>query len=222
MLKARGKIVFELFAHVVPKTAENFRALCTGEHGKGKSGKRLNFMGCVFHRIIPGFMCQGGDFTRGDGTGGESLTCKFNANSSIISCCLKSVKPLNVFIRLLHDHCLKESMHNLLTYAYADLIILIIQNPSFVTHILFLSVSSCLCPFVLTLGRPTWRITPQDRYLPLWPLWLLSIYLPCKPRYCMPPKNKQNVKEEDLKKLAQSNKYCLVVQTRSFSQAYLE
>lgn len=77
MLKARGKIVFELFAHVVPKTAENFRALCTGEHGKGKSGKRLNFMGCVFHRIIPGFMCQGGDFTRGDGTGGESLTCKF-------------------------------------------------------------------------------------------------------------------------------------------------
>ncbi|CAK9090827.1 unnamed protein product [Durusdinium trenchii] len=68
-----GKIVFELFAHVVPKTAENFRALCTGEHGKGRSGKRLNFLGCVFHRIIPGFMCQGGDFTRGDGTGGESI-----------------------------------------------------------------------------------------------------------------------------------------------------
>ena len=68
-----GKIVFELYAHVVPKTAENFRALCTGEMGKGKSGKRLNFLGCVFHRIIPGFMCQGGDFTRGDGTGGESI-----------------------------------------------------------------------------------------------------------------------------------------------------
>ena len=152
MLKARGKIVFELFAHVVPKTAENFRALCTGEHGKGKSGKRLNFMGCVFHRIIPGFMCQGGDFTRGDGTGGESLTCKFNANSSIISCCLKSVKPLNVFIRLLHDHCLKESMHNLLTYAYADLIILIIQNPSFVTHILF------FCPFLLAFAHLFWLL----------------------------------------------------------------
>ncbi|CAE8625106.1 unnamed protein product, partial [Polarella glacialis] len=68
-----GKVIFELYAHAVPKTAENFRALCTGEMGKGKSGKRLNFMGCVFHRIIPGFMCQGGDFTRGDGTGGESI-----------------------------------------------------------------------------------------------------------------------------------------------------
>eukprot|EP00933_Yihiella_yeosuensis_P050473 TRINITY_DN48260_c0_g1_i1.p1 TRINITY_DN48260_c0_g1~~TRINITY_DN48260_c0_g1_i1.p1 ORF type:complete len:306 (-),score=54.91 TRINITY_DN48260_c0_g1_i1:60-977(-) len=71
--KPIGKVVFELFAHVVPKTAENFRALCTGEMGKGRSGKRLNFMGCVFHRIIPGFMCQGGDFTNGNGTGGESI-----------------------------------------------------------------------------------------------------------------------------------------------------
>jgi len=68
-----GKVVFELYAHVVPKTAENFRALCTGEMGKGKSGKRLNYMGSPFHRIIPGFMCQGGDFTRGNGTGGESI-----------------------------------------------------------------------------------------------------------------------------------------------------
>lgn len=68
-----GRIVFELYASVVPKTADNFRCLCTGEKGKGRSGKRLNFLGCVFHRIIPGFMCQGGDFTRGDGTGGESI-----------------------------------------------------------------------------------------------------------------------------------------------------
>mmetsp|Transcript_116555 Transcript_116555/g.228674 ORF Transcript_116555/g.228674 Transcript_116555/m.228674 type:complete len:309 (+) Transcript_116555:84-1010(+) len=68
-----GRVVFELFAHVVPKTAENFRALCTGEMGKGRSGKRLSFLGSTFHRIIPGFMCQGGDFTRGNGTGGESI-----------------------------------------------------------------------------------------------------------------------------------------------------
>eukprot|EP00996_Jenningsia_fusiforme_P003381 NODE_4182_length_849_cov_26.768750_g3858_i0.p2 GENE.NODE_4182_length_849_cov_26.768750_g3858_i0~~NODE_4182_length_849_cov_26.768750_g3858_i0.p2 ORF type:complete len:174 (+),score=37.28 NODE_4182_length_849_cov_26.768750_g3858_i0:127-648(+) len=70
----QGRLVFELFADTVPKTAENFRALCTGEKGKGElTGAKLHFKGSKFHRIIPGFMAQGGDISKGNGTGGESI-----------------------------------------------------------------------------------------------------------------------------------------------------
>ena len=66
-----GRIQFVLRPDVVPKTSDNFLQLCLGSKGMGKSGKPLHYKGCKFHRVIPQFMLQCGDFTTGDGRGGE-------------------------------------------------------------------------------------------------------------------------------------------------------
>merc|ERR1719453_49675 len=68
-----GRITFQLRSDVTPICAENFRCLCTGEKGTGASGKPLHYKGSGFHRVIPQFMLQGGDFTMGNGRGGESI-----------------------------------------------------------------------------------------------------------------------------------------------------
>jgi len=71
--EAKGRIVFELFMDKTSKTAENFRALCTGEKGASDSGVKLHYKGTIFHRIIKGFMAQGGDTEHKNGMGGESI-----------------------------------------------------------------------------------------------------------------------------------------------------
>eukprot|EP00943_MAST-04B_sp_MAST-4B-sp1_P006938 g6938.t1 len=70
---AVGRLIIKLFDNIVPKTCENFRALCTGEKGLGAGGYVLNYQGTYIHNITPGFMCQGGDFVTGTGTGGPSI-----------------------------------------------------------------------------------------------------------------------------------------------------
>eukprot|EP01060_Flectonema_neradi_P013904 TRINITY_DN20620_c0_g1_i1.p1 TRINITY_DN20620_c0_g1~~TRINITY_DN20620_c0_g1_i1.p1 ORF type:complete len:192 (+),score=28.47 TRINITY_DN20620_c0_g1_i1:114-689(+) len=67
------KIIFELFQDTVPRTAENFRCLCTGEKGCSDDNKLLFYKNCPFHRIVEGFTAQAGDITKGDGTGGISI-----------------------------------------------------------------------------------------------------------------------------------------------------
>ncbi|CAN6288487.1 unnamed protein product [Urochloa humidicola] len=67
-----GRVTIELYPDKAPKAAENFRLLCSGERGAGRwSGRRLHYKGAPFHRVVPGFMCQGGDITASNGTGGE-------------------------------------------------------------------------------------------------------------------------------------------------------
>uniref|UniRef100_H2Y9Y9 Peptidyl-prolyl cis-trans isomerase n=1 Tax=Ciona savignyi TaxID=51511 RepID=H2Y9Y9_CIOSA len=86
-----GRIVFELFSDITPKTCENFRCLCTGEKGEGKTtGKPLYYKGVIFHRVIHDFMLQGGDFSEGTGRGGESIYGGYFADESFA---LKHDKP---------------------------------------------------------------------------------------------------------------------------------
>merc|ERR1719502_835978 len=81
--KDAGRIEFELFADVTPKTAENFRQLCLTDKGKG-------YNGCTFHRVVPQFMIQGGDFTKGDGSGSASI---YGAKFEDVNFKLKHSKP---------------------------------------------------------------------------------------------------------------------------------
>lgn len=67
-----GRVQMELFADITPRTAENFRQFCTGEH-KGPLGRPQGYKGCRFHRVIPKFMIQGGDFLHGNGTGSANI-----------------------------------------------------------------------------------------------------------------------------------------------------
>ena len=78
------RIEFQLFDDIVPKTAKNFKQLCTGEHKGTFNGKKYHYEGTKFHRIIPNFMLQGGDFSHGTGVGGASIYGKKFADENFI------------------------------------------------------------------------------------------------------------------------------------------
>ncbi|OMJ94638.1 hypothetical protein SteCoe_2129 [Stentor coeruleus] len=83
--KEIGRLVFELRSDIAPKTTENFRVLCIGGAGSTKCGVRKTYKGSVIHRIVPGLLIQGGDYTKNNGTGGESIyNSKFNDESFIL------------------------------------------------------------------------------------------------------------------------------------------
>ncbi|EDL09134.1 natural killer tumor recognition sequence, isoform CRA_a, partial [Mus musculus] len=74
ILTGVGRIMFQLFSDICPKTCKNFLCLCSGEKGLGKTtGKKLCYKGSTFHRVVKNFMIQGGDFSEGNGKGGESI-----------------------------------------------------------------------------------------------------------------------------------------------------
>ena len=78
------RIIMELYIDMVPRTAKNFRALCTSEKGAGRFGKPLHYKGSSFHRVIPRFMCQGDNFTAENGTGEELIYGTKFANENFV------------------------------------------------------------------------------------------------------------------------------------------
>ncbi|XP_057561861.1 NK-tumor recognition protein isoform X3 [Hippopotamus amphibius kiboko] len=89
-----GRIMFQLFSDICPKTCKNFLCLCSGEKGLGKTtGKKLCYKGSTFHRVVKNFMIQGGDFSEGNGKGGESIYGGY-FKENVVFCKMKSTtKP---------------------------------------------------------------------------------------------------------------------------------
>lgn len=106
-----GRVIIELYHKIVPKTVENFIALCKGDRGKASTGRPLHYKGTIFHKVVKGVFIQGGDVTHLDGSGGESIFGNAFEDENFELKVNKYINKISIFIQNLIFLFFRSMMH---------------------------------------------------------------------------------------------------------------